>query len=135
LAEPIAVSGRFPYLTVKLDVGEGVIEFEALVDTGFEGDLAVSTDLVGRAAPIYLSQWLMANGARFSDPTYDGTLQIGGITPLRVTVVAVGGQPVLGRGVLDRFLLILDHGREVRLDAKPLQSQIPSSANRLAGGR
>ena len=37
------------------------------------------------------------------------------LAPFRVTVVAVGGQPILGRGVTDRFTLTLDHGREVRL--------------------
>ena len=95
---------------------EGLVsEFEVLVDTGFEGELVVPRQVVRGLPPGDFSQWILADGSLFSAPTYRGVLHVGSFPPFPVTVVAVDSQPILGRGVTDRFMLILDHGREVRL--------------------
>ena len=109
------VSDRFPYIRVSIDLAGFSDEFEALVDTGFEGDLALPPAQVGGLPPDRYSRWVLANGSEILAPVHDGRLTVGGFPALAVSVLAVGGQPILGRGVTDRFLLILDRGREVRL--------------------
>lgn len=110
------VSTRFPYLPVHLEIGPVAGDLEALIDTGFDGHLAVTPDLVGSRPPTGHSRWTLADGSTVLAPVYRGALRIGQFTPFIVTVIAIGDEAILGRGVTDRFSVILDHGRQVVLE-------------------
>lgn len=81
---------------------------------GSDGHVAVPPRMVGSRPPTDLSRWVLADGSIMA-PLHRGMLQIGGFAASAVTVLAIGDEPILGRGVTDRFTLILDHGQQVRL--------------------
>jgi predicted aspartyl protease len=111
------VSSRFPYLPVHLDVDGHSEDVEALLDTGFDGDVAVPPSMVpGGQPPDYLETWTLADGTQLVIPTFLGSAQIGGLPAFPVTLTALGDEPLVGRGVGDRFRITLDHGQQVILE-------------------
>jgi predicted aspartyl protease len=111
------VSSRFPYLPVHLDVGGHSDDVEALLDTGFDGDVAVPLSrMPGGQPPDFLETWTLADGTQVVVPTYLGSVQIGGLPAFRVALTALGDEPLVGRGVGDRFRITLDHGQQLILE-------------------
>ena len=108
------LSTHFPFIPLLLELDHHVVRLEALVDTGFDGAIVVPADLVTdvELPPTYL-RWKLADGSQVTSPAYRGTLQIGDMTPLRVTVTVLGDETIIGRAVTDRFRVTLDHGRQV----------------------
>ena len=107
-------SDRFPYLPVRLSLHGRKTEFEALLDTGFDGGLAVSESAVanGQAAEWNLTVFL-ADGSLVDDPAYLGTVQVGELPPVTTIIVTLGDEPILGRAVSDQFNITLDHGQRI----------------------
>ena len=107
-------SDRYPYLPVSLSHRGRKTEFEALLDTGFDGGLAVSESAVadGQTAEWSLTTFL-ADGSLVDVPAYLGTVQVGSLPPLTTIVIALGDEPILGRAVADQFKITLDHGRRI----------------------
>jgi predicted aspartyl protease len=113
---PRLVSGHFPYLPLRLDVHGRTFTVEALIDTGFDGDVAVPPDLLAGDEPDDYQRWTLADGAVVYTPMYFGTVQVGDVGSLDVLVTALGDEPIVGRGVTDRFRLTLDHGTQVAVE-------------------
>lgn len=107
-------SDRFPYLPVRLSLHGRKTEFEALLDTGFDGGLAVSESAVarGQTAEWHLTAFL-ADGTLVDVPDYLGTVQVGELPPVTTIIVSLGDEPILGRAVSDQFNITLDHGRRI----------------------
>ncbi len=108
------VSSRFPYLPLTLTVHGRTATIEALLDTGFDGDVAVPLVLVGEevAADTHL-RWILADGSQAWAPAYLGTARLGNFGPFPILLTAIGNEPIVGRGLTDRFLVILDYGQRV----------------------
>jgi hypothetical protein len=88
--------------------------FEALLDTGFDGDVVVPERLVADAGSAGAAgQFQLADGTRIIRPTYNGTVAVGqlGVYPARV--VALGGECMIGMRRANRFSITLDHGQRV----------------------
>jgi hypothetical protein len=106
------VSDRYPYLPVFLNVHGLVLEIEGLVDTGFgDGVMVPSGTLQQR--PDGTGRWLTADGSVVRAPSFHGRIQIGHLPAFNGEIVAMGELPLVGREVLDRFLITLDHGRRL----------------------
>ena len=120
MVEVEQVSVNYPFLSVRIEIGDWRTETWALVDTGFEGSLAIpSTALgLGLGSPDSSSNWVLADGSVVETPVYIGELEIFGLPPIpEIVVTALGTDYILGRGVIDRFKVILDHGE--RLIVRP----------------
>jgi predicted aspartyl protease len=96
------------------------IETEALIDTGFDGDVIVPSQMVsGSVVSDGLMQWKLADGSLLADgsvivsPVYLGTAQIAGLSEEPVTISAVGSETLIGSSLVRRFLVTLDHGARV----------------------
>jgi predicted aspartyl protease len=90
---------------------------EALVDTGFDGHVTVPPALMSNgASPDGHLRWTLADGATVFAPFYLGTAAIGDLPPFPVTITALGDEPLVGRGVTDRFRVIFDHGKSLILE-------------------
>ncbi len=111
---PRLVSSNFPYLPVQIDVDGDVRDIEALLDTGFDGDLVLPEGLVPNptAAAIY-SHWTLADGSDVRAPSYIANIRVGDFGPFVAVITIVGNEPLLGRSLTDRFRITLDHGRQV----------------------
>jgi predicted aspartyl protease len=108
------VSNRFPYLPVRLHVGNQTHDLEALLDTGFDGDIAVPAALVaGLANPLGYFRWSLADGSGISAPYYEGALRVGPVGPFAVAVMELGAEPIIGVGAIEELVITLDHAQRV----------------------
>lgn len=108
------VSDRFPYIPLTVMVRGRRASGEALLDTGFNGDLILPTAAVASTArPDGFLSWRMVDGTPIQTPIYRGTVQISTLATLDVVIAIVGDEPIIGRSLLDRFTIILDHGQRV----------------------
>lgn len=107
-------SARFPYVPIRLVVGQQVIEVEAFLDTGFDGDVVMPRGSVRRGTrrTSYL-YWTLPDNSVVSAPAYPGTVEIGRLGSFPVLVTVLGDEPIIGRRLTDRFRVILDHGSAV----------------------
>lgn len=110
---PRLVSERFPYLPMRLAVARQTHAIEALIDTGFDGDLAVPPDLLTDSVPDDFQRWTLADGSVVYTPMHFGQVQMDEVGVVDVLVTGLGDEPIVGRGVTDRFRLILDHAERV----------------------
>ena len=113
------VSSRFPYLPIHLELRDGGTAFqeadlEALIDTGFDGDVIAPAALLtnGPLPASYLS-WELADGSEVLAPAYRGTVTVGQLGTLTVIITALGDEPMIGRTLVSRFRVTLDHGQQV----------------------
>lgn len=114
-----AVSSRFPYLPIHLQVRinpttDKEADLEALLDTGFDGDVVVPSNFHSNGHPpeAYL-RWTLADGSQVEAPAFRGVLYIGEMGPISVVVTALGDEPMIGRKAITRFTVTLDHGQRV----------------------
>ena len=106
-------SSRFPYLPIRLQVRQQTYEAEALIDTGFDGGIAVPPDLLEGQPPDWYQRWTLADGSQVLAPAYLGTAQVGHFQPAPILIIALGDEYLLGLNVVTLFTVILDHGQRV----------------------
>ena len=111
--QPRVVSSRFPYLPVTLRIRQFTQQFVALVDAGFDADIAVPGQFMGYGPPDEYGRLQVADGRRVRVPSFYGTTRLGAFAPFDVLVYVLGNEPLLGRGVVDRYRVTLDHGQQV----------------------
>lgn len=113
---PRVVSTHPPYIPITLSIRgqSGALELEALVDTGFDGDVvvppaAIATDTASTKDLV----WYQADGSAVRAPGYVGELRIGSTRVAPIIVSALGNLPIIGRGITSRFTVTFDHDRRV----------------------
>ena len=111
---PSVTSEEYPYLQIRFGVQAHSDEDTALIDTGFTGHLAIPASWEARLGrPDGYSRWRLADGSVVHAPVYLGRVEIVGLSPTTATIVVVGDEYILGRRILDRFEITLDHGQGV----------------------
>src|SRR4051812_517601 len=89
----------FPYVPVRIEVQQRIADVDALLDTGFDGDVAVPDGLVTNGqVPDGYSQWTLADDADVLAPYYLGTVGLDGHGPFPAMVVVLGGELLVGAG-------------------------------------
>lgn len=101
------VRDRLPRLTLKLpgrDGGRLTVEF--IVDTGFDGDLAMSSELIRQLDVRFFQNRtvLLADGGTRERSHYRMALQWNNEERI-VEVIEVSKNPLLGMGLLENFSL------------------------------
>ena len=108
------VSSRSPYLRVTIRVLNSSLKVEALIDTGFSGEVVLPPKIVMNGQPPKgYSRWTLADGSTTFAPNFLGTLKIGKYKPIGVSITALGDEPLIGRGITDHFKVTFDQGRKV----------------------
>ncbi len=110
------INDRCPYLPLALDLGSRSESVEAFIDTGFDGDVALPADLLQGSRPVANFNCVLADGSEVKTPVYRGRVRVGDLGVCPVDIIEIGDEPVVGREITDRFTLILDHGRQVRVE-------------------
>jgi predicted aspartyl protease len=113
-------SERFPYLPITVTVNKQTKSIEALLDTGFEGDLIIPEDFLTAGRPdSYLHFTLADPTATVLAPSYLGMVEIAnlGDTGVSSAIISVlGAEAIIGRNLIRRFTITLDHGRRLRIE-------------------
>lgn len=107
-------SSRFPYLPLRFQIRQLNYGGEALIDTGFDGGIAVPPSLLENVgAPDGYELWGPVVGPPVLAPTYRGSFQIDALGSFPVTVMALSDEILVGLEVITRFAVTLDHGHQV----------------------
>ncbi|MGH2585846.1 MAG: hypothetical protein ACRDJE_13115 [Dehalococcoidia bacterium] len=108
------ISPHFPYLRVTLVIQGQTFEFDALLDTGFDGYAALPLGLVSADTPVdEVAVWRMADGRRVEAPMYRAQIHIASMEVSDGVVTVLGDEPIVGLALVRHFLVTLDHGRRV----------------------
>lgn len=87
---------------------------EALVDTGFSGDLVLPNGFFpDNQEPDSYSAWTVADGRRVTAAIYYGLVRIGDYPAVEAAIILLGDKPIIGRSITNRYRVIFDHGRRV----------------------
>lgn len=89
------ISDRFPYLPLALDVGSHSESVEALIDTGFDGDVALPADLLRGGRAVANFNCVLADGSEVKARVYRGRVRVGGLGVFPVEIIEIGDEPVL----------------------------------------
>jgi clan AA aspartic protease len=113
------VRDNFPRITLSLPGRNGPLSVEFIVDTGFDGELALPSALIGQLDASYSTErfvLLAANSPR-RRPFYEVVLDGNG-EPRVTDVMALDGNPLLGVELLSGNLLQIEmtDGGEVLLE-------------------
>lgn len=107
------ITGHFreghPRVTLSLAGPEGSLEVEFVLDTGFEGDLALPGYLASslNGGPTGFRRRVLASGRVVNCPFYETVLEwVGG--PQLTEVLILEGQPLLGTTMLEGYLLEIE---------------------------
>lgn len=108
-------SSHFPYIPITVETGTLTLELEVLVDTGFDGFLALPADLVRDARPRGSQTFQTASDEIVTANYYSSTVRVGPFPAVEGELTALGSEAIAGRLLTDRYALLLDHGRTVTL--------------------
>jgi predicted aspartyl protease len=114
---PRLVSARYPYLLIRVQFGPQVQEVDALLDTGFDGPVSLPPHLIPpNRQPNYYIDGVLADGSVVRAPIYRRSVTLGSLGTFAALVLALGDEPLVGRGLIDRFTTTLDHGRQIIIE-------------------
>lgn len=107
-------SSHFPYIPVKVTIKQRVLKLEALLDTGFDGEIILQPGLATNGEFLY---WYvdckLADESVVKIPAFKCSLKLANKKLDDVTILIMGDEPVIGREVIKYFKVILDHGRKI----------------------
>lgn len=111
-------STRYPYIPLTVVVNKRSETIEALLDTGFDGDLILPEGLLtnGKPPDSYLRFTLADQVTNVLTPAYLGMVEMAELGEAGVSAAIIGvlgNEALIGRNLARRFRIILDHGRQV----------------------
>jgi clan AA aspartic protease len=109
-------------LPVKFLLSAGMtFSVEFILDTGFNGYLTLPVNAVGAMnLPLFsTTATILADGTQSSIPTHIATIDWHG-QELLVPVLAMGGKPLLGTGLLDRCRLVVEFSQDGSIELEKL---------------
>jgi predicted aspartyl protease len=114
-------STRFPYIPLTVTVNKRSETIEALLDTGFDGDIILPEGLLtnGKPPDSYLRFRLADQVTSVLAPAYLGRVEIAELGDAGASAAIIGilgNEPIIGRNLARRFRITLDHGRQVILE-------------------
>ena len=71
---------RFPVVPFRREVRQQTYEEEALLDTGFDGGMAVPPFLLQGQEPDWYQLWTLADGTQVPVPVYQGVVRLGDLS-------------------------------------------------------
>ena len=111
-------SAHYPYIPLTVFLNKRTEIVEALLDTGFDGDVIIPEGLMtnGKPPDSYLRFTLADQATSVLAPAYLGRVEVaklGDVGEHTAIISVLGTEAIIGRNLLRRFRITLDHGREV----------------------
>jgi clan AA aspartic protease len=103
---------------------EMIFSVEFVLDTGFNGYLTLPVNAVGAMnLPLFsTTATILADGSQSSIPTHIATIDWHG-QELLAPVLAMGGKPLLGTGLLDRCRLVVEFTEDRSIELEKLREK------------
>jgi clan AA aspartic protease len=100
---------------------EMIFSVEFVLDTGFNGYLTLPVNAVGAMnLPLFsTTATILADGSQSSIPTHIATIDWHG-QELLVPVLAMGGKPLLGTGLLEQCRLVVEFTKDGSIELEKL---------------
>lgn len=112
-----ATESPFPYISVTIHVRGQTISAEALLDTGFDGVIAVPTgSLAALGRPSLYRRWSLADGSQVVTPTCVGEVQIAGHERFPAAITELGSEVLVGVRAIRQFRVVLGRGKSVTVE-------------------
>src|SRR5437764_6408030 len=112
-------SAHFPYIPVTVVLNKRTETVEALLDTGFDGDLIIPEGLMtnGKPPDSYLRFTLADQATSVMAPAYLGLVRVADFesNEYATYISVLGTEAIIGRNLLRHFQITLDHGRKVSI--------------------
>ena len=100
-----------PVVAIEIEDRDGALQsFEAILDTGFNGDIGLPVQMIerlGLADRGRALSWTVATGEETAMPEFDGVVSWHGQSR-RVIVLETGGEPLLGTSLLSGSRISID---------------------------
>jgi predicted aspartyl protease len=111
-------SAHFPYIPLTVFLNKRTETVEALLDTGFDGDVIIPEGLMtnGKPPDSYLRFTLADQVTSVLAPAYLGRVEVaklGDMGEHAAIISVLGSEAIIGRNLLRRFRITLDHGVQV----------------------
>ena len=109
------VSNNYPYIPIRLEIQGQSEDSLALLDTGYTESLIIPARWQQRlGAPDGRTALEVGDGRIVHAPVYLGIVEIVGFTPIvGVALTLLADEYIIGRRILDRFEITLDHGQRI----------------------
>ena len=119
-AEKSFTSGHFPYLPITVLINKHLQTFEALLDTGFDGDIVIPEDCVpkGQTPDSYFHLTLADPTATVLAPSYLGKVEVANLGDSGASaaiICALGTVAIIGRNLARKFHISLEYGRRITI--------------------
>ena len=114
--ERSVISNEFPYIPIRTLLNGRETEAEALLDTGFSGEVIIPEDAVpdGIGPPAYFVTYRVADNRIVSSPVFYGDIEIPGLPPIHdVAIGVLANRYIVGVGVMELYRIILERGKQV----------------------
>ena len=110
----VLISSHFPYLHLRVTIKHHSLDVEAMLDTGFDGEIILPPGLVTNGElPFWYVDCKLANESIVKIPAFKCSLKLANKKINEVTALIMGDEPVIGREIIRYFKVILDHGRKI----------------------
>jgi len=113
-------SEHFPYLPITVLINKHLLTFEALLDTGFEGDIIIPEDSApkGQTPDSYFHLTLADPTATVLSPSFLGKVEVANLGDRGASaaiICALGTEAIVGRNLARRFHITLEYGRRITM--------------------
>ena len=106
-------SPRFPFLRIRVELADRVFEENALLDTGFDGEIVIPESRAQGLQPDDIGRFVFPDGTEVEPGRFNGVARLNDLEPVPVEIIALGAEFIVGIRLLSRYEVILDHGRRV----------------------
>ena len=106
-------SPRYPSFPVRIELAGRVFEENAVLDTGFDGEVAVPVSRVEGLETDEFERFAFPDGTVVEPGIFRGSVQLADLPPVPAEIVALGSEFIIGIQILIRYEIILDHGQRV----------------------
>lgn len=103
----------FPFVSVRIELGGRVFEENAILDTGFDGEVVIPQNLVEGLQADEAARFVFPDGTVVEPEVFNGVVQLADMEPTTAEIVALGTEFIVGIRILRHYEVILDHGRRV----------------------
>lgn len=106
-------SPRFPILRIRVELAGRVFEENALLDTGFDGEIVIPKSRAQGLQPDDIGRFVFPDGTEVEPELFKGVARLNDLEPVPVEIIALGAEFIVGIRLLSRYEVILDHGQRV----------------------